>query len=72
MRWPGHAGVSGNNVQVCRLCQTHGINLAVNVLHGETLLGVDPPAAQHDVVHRLRAQRGPAEQPAVPDVINHL
>lgn len=60
------------DVQVDRRGFSHGEQDLLNVLNVQSLLRFPLPAAQHDVVHLLRADPWPLQNPALGYALNNL
>lgn len=60
------------DVQVDRRGFTHGKQDLLNVLNVQSLLRFPLPTAQHDVIHLLRTDPWPVENPTLSNALNNL
>ena len=63
---------SSDDVNISRLGHAEGVQLSVDVLHGQTFLRRRLPAAQHDVVHALGTDARPLQETTVADAVYDL
>lgn len=69
---PPPAPLLAQDVQVDRGGFSHGEQDLLNVLNVQSLLRFPLPAAQHDVIHLLRTNPRPLQNPALGYALNNL